>query len=459
MEREAPPLLDFIPRYLGVMLVSYRRVPKSSGTSPLLQSALPPSLANGPHSPRPILHKAASDSPRSSPSGALLDPQEQHPGDTDTEEAELPEVALDYNRHIIPQWLLRGGRNRSMSHSAALASPSDRQLRRSHNSMTASSPDLGVTTSRPDQFSCSTSQRHPSSKLSLSHTAEVVDNCTPMNSPHFAFAPMSPHGSLSPNSLSHPGWFGGTGSTVVNTKFKDHVFSTLLRRLSRQVSGRRRSSSVRPEDDGEVADGEGDGASFSDGAQRYRRKKKLSRVERLRQEETSLLGQSLRRVQSEHQISNVGHYPMHPKQHDRDAPSEMFDFEQGNGLPPSIDPDATHGQSFAARSFHRSRSRSLPRGLPPPVGSVHTESHLPTDHREPDPSVTRQNHFILMEDLTGRLKHSCVLDLKMGTRQYGMDATSAKKKSQRKKCERTTSKSLGVRVCGMQVSVVYSWPP
>lgn len=65
--------------------------------------------------------------------------------------------------------------------------------------------------------------------------------------------------------------------------------------------------------------------------------------------------------------------------------------------------------------------------------------------------VSQSHKFLLLENVTDQFEHPCILDLKIGLRSYGDDATEEKKRSHKAKIQGTTSAKLGVRVCGMQI--------
>uniref|UniRef100_UPI003AABF666 inositol hexakisphosphate kinase 2-like n=1 Tax=Centroberyx gerrardi TaxID=166262 RepID=UPI003AABF666 len=99
--------------------------------------------------------------------------------------------------------------------------------------------------------------------------------------------------------------------------------------------------------------------------------------------------------------------------------------------------------------LERSQSNAVPQHKHNPWSLKCHQQHL--QRMKENAKHHNQYKFIRLENLTWHHTVPCVLDLKMGTRQHGDDASEEKKAMHIRICQQSTSASIGVRLCGMQV--------
>ncbi|MCO5549570.1 hypothetical protein L7F22_003042 [Adiantum nelumboides] len=521
IEREHPSLLSFVPQYLGVLNVSYRHVDKhaqddtvtditytDAGTSPDAQRGRPQAVRGASEANVPTRRRIFQ-------------------GQTDNDD-EVPEVDLDMNRHIIPEWLLR----RSGIGSNGAGTPSsrgksgDRIAERKHRSLERPSSHLSSSAEAQSHSSHGKSTFSPSldpktaqgleTPLSVSPTSQILELSPKAFSRDSASAPFesrswtntsdgaSPHmPSRSATPLTSSGYFAGRGCTVVNRKLQEkvlrEVFSSPFHTSNQMASGHEgwarrnvrkgrknapsRALEIRKEAAGSKSmtnleeESEVQTASHPDRQDSYQAVSNtnsplldatdpnltIGTIDGTLESAESNSARRPRRVHSDAALTlknrlMMGMTPMgtSPASSTKENDKKQ---DQVNPLVEKMEPMSL-GEAYTKveHSTHPSDSAVVdadPKGesdesrqrTPRPFQILHAD--MTVDQTEPSP--VRQEQFLLMEDLTGRLKYPCVLDLKMGTRQYGLDATDKKRKSQTKKCDKTTSRSHGVRICGMQV--------
>ncbi|MCJ1383139.1 hypothetical protein MMC17_006252 [Xylographa soralifera] len=478
IEHRHPELLKYLPRYLGVLNVTYRKEPrvkkrkKDTDVSGSQRTVQPSNICSDEDQDKAatVEHMKVSSSPNGP--RIISHSQQKEPND------EIPEVLYSNNLHIIPNNLFRtlhsDTRTKDRS-SANLNKPNDKPQDTLPLSFTSDnsvrSVDLEDSLKRPSLQH----QHHPSwgattvntelkeqvlrevfSQPSIHHHSRRSGRSLHNRRPLALFKKShmsSANGSI--NGEDHEENGGHADSTLANTTKESENRNLSIEPTPFTGSSAPGERFVEPplsKLEKVYTTGSESAKSSSSEVRQVRRRRSASG---LRRKQIDLNGSERTAFEYYDDEDYAG-----------DKEDEIFPMDIAETSPQPLEAlgrngsighddhreDAHDQDNESSSSRQNDPGHAIPLdNIIPPAGSDPTVLPPTNPVQAQIQSTERVRHFLLLEDLTASMLNPCVLDLKMGTRQYGIEASKKKVLSQQQKCKTTTSQRLGVRLCGMQV--------